>query len=134
MDNNFTGWSLLLAIFFWFSIFCILNTYSGYPFLVTLLAKFRNIHSLYADHSLSVTLLIAAYNEKFVIEEKIKNCLTLDYHKDQIQILIVTDRSSDQTPKIVRNLPGMGLNYCINQNDAERGDHPHSPRALQCCS
>jgi cellulose synthase/poly-beta-1,6-N-acetylglucosamine synthase-like glycosyltransferase len=48
----------------------------------------------------SVSIIIAAYNEESVIEEKIKNCLALDYPKEKMKILIGDDGSSDRTAEI----------------------------------
>jgi biofilm PGA synthesis N-glycosyltransferase PgaC len=109
MVNGFLGWSILLAAGFWLSVFCILYTYFGYPILITILAKSHPPSPLYDARSLFVTLLIAAYNEEIVIEEKIKNCLAIDYPKDRFQILIVTDGSSDQTPELVKKYTREGV-------------------------
>ena len=49
----------------------------------------------------SVSFIIAAYNEEKVIEEKITNTIGLDYPKDKIEIIIVSDGSDDKTPDIV---------------------------------
>ena len=50
------------------------------------------------SHLPSTTLLIAAFNEEDFIEEKIQNCLAIDYPKDKFQILFITDGSSDGSP------------------------------------
>jgi poly-beta-1,6-N-acetyl-D-glucosamine synthase len=47
-----------------------------------------------------VSVIIAAYNEEAVIEEKIRNTLALDYPRDRIEILIGSDGSDDQTDAI----------------------------------
>ncbi len=49
----------------------------------------------------TVSLLIAAFNEEAIIEEKIKNCLALDYPKEKFQIIFITDGSSDATPLLI---------------------------------
>jgi poly-beta-1,6-N-acetyl-D-glucosamine synthase len=56
-----------------------------------------------------VTLIIAAYNEENVIEEKIKNSFQLDYPKDKLEIIIVSDGSSDHTPEIVNGYKDRGI-------------------------
>ncbi len=88
---------------FWISFGSILYTYFGYPLFLTLLAKRKPERDYQIDFLPKVTLLIAAYNEELVIEEKINNCLELDYPKENLQILIVTDGSDDRTPEIVED-------------------------------
>ena len=50
----------------------------------------------------SITLLIAAFNEASIIEEKMKNCYSLKYPKDKFQILWVTDGSTDNSNEILK--------------------------------
>ncbi|WP_235937698.1 glycosyltransferase family 2 protein [Marinobacter caseinilyticus] len=50
----------------------------------------------------SVTLIISCYNEAVVIAEKLENALNLDYPKDKLRILLVSDGSDDGTDDIVR--------------------------------
>lgn len=51
-----------------------------------------------ADEALpELTLFIAAYNEEEVVDEKMRNCLELDYPADKLHILWVTDGSNDHT-------------------------------------
>ncbi|MGE0682659.1 MAG: glycosyltransferase family 2 protein [Candidatus Binatia bacterium] len=46
-------------------------------------------------------MLIAAHNEERSIAEKIENCLTLEYPPEQLDIIVVSDGSTDQTNEIV---------------------------------
>jgi cellulose synthase/poly-beta-1,6-N-acetylglucosamine synthase-like glycosyltransferase len=50
----------------------------------------------------SVTILIAAWNEEEIIVEKIHNTLQLDYPKQKLQLIFITDGSTDNTPKLIR--------------------------------
>ena len=108
MDNASVG-SLLIALLFWGSLGGILYTYFGYPVLIYLLAKILHKPNTYQTYKPSVTLLIAAYNEESVIEEKIRNSLAIDYPKELFQIVIVTDGSADKTPEITKGYTGTGL-------------------------
>ncbi len=126
--NSLSGWSILLAVLFWLSVVSILYVYFGYPLLIALLAKSRPKNYLYTPHSLFVTLLIAAYNEEIVIEEKIKNCLAIDYPKDRFQILIVTDGSNDRTPEIVKKYAHEGIE--LLHNPERRGKMAAINRAM----
>lgn len=91
-----------MVLLFWISIFLIVYTYVGYGFVLYLLVKIKKIFSkpfLFSSDSTlpTVTLIVAAYNEEDIIEEKIKNTLELDYPEGLIQLVFITDGSSDST-------------------------------------
>jgi cellulose synthase/poly-beta-1,6-N-acetylglucosamine synthase-like glycosyltransferase len=48
-----------------------------------------------------VTLIIPAFNEEDFIRQKIENTLSLEYPVDKLQVIFITDGSSDRTPEIV---------------------------------
>ena len=52
-----------------------------------------------------LTLFIAAYNEEDVIDDKMRNCLALDYPADKLHILWVTDGSNDHTNERLSRWP-----------------------------
>lgn len=52
-----------------------------------------------------VTILIAAYNERCILLEKIRNCYALNYPADQMDILVITDGSTDDSAEILYELP-----------------------------
>lgn len=103
-----------MEILFWLSLFVIFYTFFGYGILLYLLVKikriFRKPYLFNTNAPLpSVTLLIAAFNEEDIIEEKIQNCAELDYPKDKIQVIFVTDGSSDGTAAAVGKHPFVTL-------------------------
>ena len=51
-------------------------------------------------------IIICAYNEARHIRQKIANCLDFDYPRDQTEIIIVSDGSTDDTDKILASLQG----------------------------
>ncbi len=89
--------------FFWISILVLGYTYLGYPVLIAFLARLRPRRvRVGADSKLSrVSLIIAAYNEEKVIEEKILNSLSVGYPRGLFSIVIVSDGSIDRTNEIV---------------------------------
>jgi len=56
-----------------------------------------------------VSLLIAAYNEQAVIARKLDNACSLDYPAERLQIIVAADGSDDDTPAIVRQYAGRGV-------------------------
>ncbi len=57
----------------------------------------------------SVTLIISAYNEQKVIGEKINNALSLEYPKDLLEIIVVSDGSDDRTAEIASQFAATGV-------------------------
>lgn len=91
-----------MEIIFWISFSIIVYTFIGYALLLFVLVKIKRIffkpQSFEKDFLLpSVTILIAAYNEEDVIEKKILNTLGLSYPNEKLQIIFVTDGSTDHT-------------------------------------
>ncbi len=103
----------VLQTIFWVSLFILLYTYVGYPLLLLILAGnktlFRKATTDKSDDLSPVTLVITAFNEEDIIEEKIRNLQQLDYPEDLLQILFVTDGSTDNTPQIVKQYPRFKL-------------------------
>lgn len=101
---------VVLLIVFWFCLFIVFYTYIGYGLLLFCLVKIKK--SLTPVHILSntdfeppVTLFVAAYNEKDFIELKMQNIFSLDYPKEKIKNVWVTDGSDDGTPDLLRQYP-----------------------------
>ena len=94
-----------LEIIFWISLGIIFYTYAGYGIVLWALVKIKECFgrkkpspTLPADEDLpELTLFIAAYNEEDVVDEKMANCLALDYPREKLHILWVTDGSTDAT-------------------------------------
>jgi cellulose synthase/poly-beta-1,6-N-acetylglucosamine synthase-like glycosyltransferase len=57
----------------------------------------------------TVTVIVAAYNEAYCIEDKIKNTLSLEYSKGKVKFIFVTDGSTDETPAIIAKYPAIQL-------------------------
>jgi len=105
-------------------------TYFGYPLLLAAWAGRSGRPTpgvLPADPSVwpRVSLVIPAYNEERVIARKIANSLELDYPPALLEIVVVSDGSSDATEKIAREAAGervrlvfredhLGKTACLN--------------------
>ncbi|MFQ5398410.1 MAG: glycosyltransferase family 2 protein [Anaerolineae bacterium] len=97
---------------FWFPVSIILYTFIGYPIAITLLARFLARPIRKEDITPHVTVLIPAYNEAAIIQRKIENCLALDYPKNQLSVMVVTDGSEDDTAIIVSQFREQGVHLC----------------------
>ena len=101
-----------LEVLFWISLFIVFYTYIGYGILLYILVKIKECfrkpapRPMPADDALPpLTLFIAAYNEEDVVDEKMRNCLELDYPADKLRILWVTDGSNDHTNERLSHWP-----------------------------
>lgn len=93
-----------LEFIFWICLVIVFYTYIGYGIVLYLMVKVKELFCKENDMSTpeakslpEVTLLVAAYNEEDVVEEKMKNSLALDYPADKLHFMWVTDGSTDQT-------------------------------------
>lgn len=111
---------IALKIAFWFCLALVIYTYLGYGAVLYIILKIKNTFFrketspiLPLDQQLlpEVTLMICAYNEADVIEEKMKNIRSLNYPKDKLCVMWVTDGSSDDSNKMLLNYPEVCLVY-----------------------
>ena len=92
----------MIESLFWISVAAILYTYIGYPVIVWMLARLRRREVFKADIVPSVSVVLACHNEQGNIEARIKNLLECDYPRDLLEIVIVSDGSTDFTAEIAR--------------------------------
>lgn len=109
---------LVLKIVFWICIALVVYTYIGYGALLFIILKIkkalfgqeaRPILPLNEDLLPDVTLMICAYNEQEVIEEKMENIRQLNYPNDKLCVMWVTDGSTDRTNELLGNYPEVKL-------------------------
>ena len=101
----------MTKIVFWVSACFVLYAYAGYPVAVWLLSRLvpdkRRAHG--TGRLPLVSLLISAYNEEDVIEDKITNSLSLTYPRELMEIVVVSDGSDDRTDAIVASYAKHGV-------------------------
>ncbi len=129
---------IFLEFIFWTSLLIVVYTFIGYPILMTLLSKMQFVKYLIKmpegfgrvllnpkiggfvaledrlaqkDFEPTVSVIIAAYNEEKFIEDKIKNCLQLNYPQNKIEFLFVTDGSTDNTLNILEKYKPHNFRY-----------------------
>jgi cellulose synthase/poly-beta-1,6-N-acetylglucosamine synthase-like glycosyltransferase len=98
-----------IALAFWCLIF--LYPFIGYPLLLRFLlwCRRKEPQSVWSQETPSVALVICAYNERKIIEEKLKNSIALDYAKDRLRIVVISDGSTDGTADVVRAFGDSGI-------------------------
>lgn len=104
----------MTEIIFFILLFIVFYTYLGYGILLWILVKLKHLLSPAPSGKEKednkealppVTLFITAYNEEQVIDEKMENCHQLDYPKDKLKIVWVTDGSNDHTNQKLKEYP-----------------------------
>lgn len=90
---------------FWILLLLLAYHYVGYLLLLYAVRAFRRYKQPKAPDEGSlpeITLLVAAYNEKDVVADKVENSCSLDYPRDKLKLLWVTDGSDDGTPELLK--------------------------------
>jgi cellulose synthase/poly-beta-1,6-N-acetylglucosamine synthase-like glycosyltransferase len=92
----------MAAAVFWSVVALVVYVYVGYPSLVWTLARLRpRPVRRSAGFVPSVSLVIAAYNEEEAIAAKLENTLAIEYPADRLEVVVVSDGSTDRTDEIV---------------------------------
>lgn len=92
-------------LIFWLAALVLVYVYAGYPLLLAILGLAIRQRPCRPDYFPRISVLIAAYNEQDVIENKIRQTLSLDYPHDKLEVLVLSDCSTDATDGIVSSYP-----------------------------
>ncbi|MEO0019495.1 MAG: glycosyltransferase family 2 protein [candidate division WOR-3 bacterium] len=95
--------NIIAIVFFWLPLGLLTYHWFGFPLILWLLVKiYRSKTPQGEGYQLpKVTVAIAAWNEELTIEAKLHNCLSLEYPKEKMEILVGTDAVTDRTNEIV---------------------------------
>ncbi|MEH6680481.1 MAG: glycosyltransferase family 2 protein [Sediminicola sp.] len=101
-------------ILFWISLFIIFYTYIGYGMVLYTMVKIKRLFSKKRSVKIvgelpEVTLLIPAYNESDYVIQKMENTMDLNYPKDKLKIVWVTDGSDDGTNVLLKKYGNVQL-------------------------
>ncbi|KAA6437743.1 glycosyltransferase family 2 protein [Rufibacter glacialis] len=97
-----------MEITFWVAVAIIFYTYVGYGLVAWAMAKVRlsrrgsPVLDVYEPE---VTLVVPAYNEAPILDEKVANCLAMDYPAQKLQIMFITDGSTDNAAEVLQKYP-----------------------------
>jgi cellulose synthase/poly-beta-1,6-N-acetylglucosamine synthase-like glycosyltransferase len=107
---------------FWVTLVVVVYIYLGYPALVWLLGSIRTRVVRQRPYTPFVTIVIAAYNEEKHIAATLHNKVSLDYPRDRLEIIVVSDESSDRTDSIVQECATTsGANVNLIRQSPRRG-------------
>lgn len=86
---------------FWGAVGVIFYTYIGFPLLLLARAVLRPRAVQRAPITPSLSLIIVAHNEAEFIVKKIDNALAQDYPRDQLEVIVASDGSTDGMNELV---------------------------------
>jgi cellulose synthase/poly-beta-1,6-N-acetylglucosamine synthase-like glycosyltransferase len=99
-----------MEIIFWISVFLIVYPYLLYPVAVLLLGLLTSPRRIKRATQLPpVTILIPAYNEVDCIGATIQNKLGQGYPCDRLEIIVISDGSTDGTDEVVKSFADQGV-------------------------
>ena len=116
----------LLEILFWIFLLVILYTYLGYTlilYVISFIKKyiFRIRRVSNSNNNLpEVTLFVSAYNEKDIIPEKVKNTNEINYPKNKLKQLWITDGSDDGSNTLLKEYPEITV---LHENERRGKSH-----------
>ena len=83
------------------SLAVLFYVYVGYPLLLAVLVRVRGPRPVRQGAQVpSVSLVISAHNEARVIRRKLENTAQLDFPRDRLEVVVVSDASTDGTDEI----------------------------------
>jgi len=103
-----------LDYLYWFSLFILIYTYFGYPLIIYGISRFIHRPCNRGDNLPGLSIVFSAYNEAEVIQEKIQKSLTIDYPQNLVEIIVISDASTDMTNEIVRRFENQGVQLVVN--------------------
>jgi biofilm PGA synthesis N-glycosyltransferase PgaC len=90
-----------VTLLFWFSLALVLTAYAGYPACLYLQARWRPRPVRRGPVHPTVTVILAVRNEEMRLPDKLQNLSLLEYPAEHLEIIAISDGSSDATNDIL---------------------------------
>ncbi len=108
---------MIAEVVFWVLLPILFYTFIGYAILLYSILKIRNILfgkrnlNIDSEYEPNVCLFVTAFNEKDFVAQKVENSFSLDYPKEKIQYLWITDGSNDGTPDLLKKYDSLEIHH-----------------------
>ena len=111
---------IITAFLYWAVIYLLIHSYLIYPFSLILISIFKKKPNNNKTELLpKISILISAFNEEKVINERINNLKQLSYDFSKLEVLIGSDCSNDRTVEILNEL-SKKFNWLLVKDFKER--------------
>src|ERR1700733_5939383 len=101
------------AIIFIISSLLTLYVLAAYPLLLALMTRLFARPVLKQDVPQTVSVIIAVRNGDRWLGRKLESVLALDYPRDRMEIIVVSDGSTDRTEEVARSYADKGIRLLI---------------------
>ena len=91
-----------MKMLFWLCVLIVVYTYMGYPLLLWFISRYCRRPFVRVQMEPTVSILMSVRNEEQTLPVKLDNLRRLDYPRNRVQIVVVSDGSSDSTLRILR--------------------------------
>jgi cellulose synthase/poly-beta-1,6-N-acetylglucosamine synthase-like glycosyltransferase len=96
---------------YWLSMLGVLYVYAGYPLLLWLAVRLHGRPPMPRDASPrrnwpGVSIVMAVRDEGTRLDARLRNLLSLDYPRDRVEVIVVSDGSRDRTPDVLMSYRG----------------------------
>ena len=123
-----------IEIAFWLCFILVFYSFLGYGMVLGVLIKLKRMmgigkYNTDPAYTPTVALIIPCFNEEDYIADKIENTLILDYPKDKLDIIFISDGSNDGTASIVKSYESRGIKAM--HRDERRGKAAAMNRAVE---
>jgi poly-beta-1,6-N-acetyl-D-glucosamine synthase len=92
----------MLSAVFWLAVLGVVYVYAGYPVLLWLWNRRHPRPVSRGPYLPTVSVVISARNEEIAIGPKLANTLALDYPPSKLEVIVVSDGSTDRTEELVK--------------------------------
>ncbi len=108
-----------MSAIFWFSSAMLFYVFVGYPLLILAWARLRSRPVRSAPWQPLVSVLMVVRNEQGTIRRKLLNLQAMDYPRDKLEIVVVSDASTDGTDAILAEFEPQG--FAVRRSPVQRG-------------
>lgn len=98
--TSFAVWQLI----FWLSMLGVAYIYLGYPLLVFALCHWRRLRTQKSASAEPISVVIVGFNECARLPAKIANVLDCEHSHRIRELIVASDGSTDDTPKVLESL------------------------------
>jgi cellulose synthase/poly-beta-1,6-N-acetylglucosamine synthase-like glycosyltransferase len=102
-----------MKLLFWSCLSLILVAYAGYPIWMYCRARFWPLPIRRASIFPRVAIVLAVRNEEKTLPSKLQNLAALDYPAELVEVIVVSDGSTDATTKILAAWEGFNRRTVI---------------------